>query len=1034
MDIPKILLKNIGSGDAVLVLGAGASIGASSPDGRTAPTTAQLADAIAEKFLGDEHMGGPLSSVVELAASESDTQTVQDFIGALFKDLGPAPFHMLLPTFRWKAIATTNFDLVVERTYAQCNRRSQDLVPLIKNGDRVEEKLKSQRSLRFLKLHGCITRTSDQSIPLILTPDQYITHRSGRDRLFDQLKTFSYEHPLIFVGHSLQDPDIRQFLLELGEDEIRPRYYTVTPQLTAAEKRLWEGRRITPLVGSFEDFLSTLDKELSSAFRGVTTVPALPNLPISERFIVQNPGLSPSCSEFLESDVEYVRDDLSIEALDPRLFYRGLSPRWSAVDADLDVRRDLEDTILYDAVLDESDETNHRFYAIKGHAGSGKSVLLQRIAWEAANTYKKLCLFVQPHGTFDFESLSELSKVVGERIYLFVDDVGDHVPQIVRLLERAGHTSIALTIFAAERINEWNMSCSDLEPYLTDEFEVRYLSPKEIDELLALLQHHRALFRLEKASDQERREAFVNRAGRQLLVALHEATLGKPFEDIIAGEYDEITPLTAKTLYLGICFLNRYNVPVRAGIVNRVYGIRFTEFRQHFFRPLESLIFARYDRRTGDYTYKTRHPHIAQIVVDRALGNVSDNLSLHRQMLMAMNIDYDADRNAFKRLVRGREILNAFPDHQMASSVYTTARQRFGQEPYLLQQEALYEMHRPNGNLTRANSLLNRAKDKTPFDRTLTHSLAELELRRSEDAKTALEAEAHLREAERLVRPLITNRVQDSYPFHTLAKVQLERLKAFLGDCSIADTDLLINDRINAVEAVVQEGLQKFPDDTYLLDVESQLASLLSDDDRAMVALKSAFTKVPDNAFIAIRLAKLFIAGGDIDEAIVTYKASIGAGVNDKRVYFNYARLLIDQNNTDESEITYYLRRAFTEGDSNIEAQFWYARQLYVSGEIAASRGRFRELKRLPINPQMKRNIRGIMRDNQGETTFTGTVERLEYDYGFLSRDGTGDQVFFHIKNVDDEVWELLERGNRVSFSIGFNFWGANAIHLRTEY
>ena len=137
---------------------------------------------------------------------------------------------------------------------------------------------------------------------------------------------------------------------------------------------------------------------------------------------------------------------------------------------------------------------------------------------------------MQSHGTLEFEALSELSKVVDERIYLFVDDVGDQMPQVLRVLEKAEKTSIRLTIFAAERINEWNMSCSDLEPYLTDEFEVRYLSPKEIDRLLALLQYHHALFRLEKVSEPERRAAFVDRAGRQLLVALHEATLGKPFE------------------------------------------------------------------------------------------------------------------------------------------------------------------------------------------------------------------------------------------------------------------------------------------------------------------------------------------------------------------------------------------------------------------------------------------------------------------------------------------------------------------------
>ena len=227
---------------------------------------------------------------------------------------------------------------------------------------------------------GALPGHPDLSIPLILTPDQYITHRSGRNLIFDHLKTLSYEHPLIFVGHSLQDPDIRQFLLELGKEDERPRYYTVTPTLTAPEKRLWESRRITPLEGSFEDFLSALDQKLPSTFRGVTAVPVLPELPIAERFVVRNPGLSPSCYEFLENDVEYVRDDMPVETLDPRMFYRGLNPRWSAVDANLDVRRDLEDAILYDAVLDESGETNHRFYAIKGHAGSGKSVLLHRIA------------------------------------------------------------------------------------------------------------------------------------------------------------------------------------------------------------------------------------------------------------------------------------------------------------------------------------------------------------------------------------------------------------------------------------------------------------------------------------------------------------------------------------------------------------------------------------------------------------------------------------------------------------------------------
>ena len=54
----------------------------------------------------------------------------------IFIGFKPAPFHELLPTFRWRAIATTNYDLIVERAYERVGDRLQALVPFIKNGQR----------------------------------------------------------------------------------------------------------------------------------------------------------------------------------------------------------------------------------------------------------------------------------------------------------------------------------------------------------------------------------------------------------------------------------------------------------------------------------------------------------------------------------------------------------------------------------------------------------------------------------------------------------------------------------------------------------------------------------------------------------------------------------------------------------------------------------------------------------------------------------------------------------------------------------
>ena len=1027
MQLPDTLIEGVRTGNVVLVLGAGASIGASTSNGQSAPSAVELAKLLSNRFLGGAHTGDPLPIVAELAISESDLLTVQEYIRALFGDLEPAPFHELLPTFKWAGLATTNYDLVIERAYDRCDKRAQDIVPLIKNGDRINEKLRSHRSLMLLKLHGCITRTADTSVPLILSVDQYLTHRAGRDRIFGHLKELSYEHPIVFVGHSLRDPDIRQLLLELGDSDLRPRYYIVIPTATDPEKRFWDSKRISALEGTFEDFLNTLNDQISTPFRGIVPVPIAEGLPIAERFTVRNPGLSSECLAFLENDVEYVRNGMPIAGLNPPLFYRGFNPRWSAIDQDLDVRRDIEDKILLEAVLSEDGGRDCRLHTIRAHAGSGKSVLLQRVSWEAAKTYEKLCLYLQPDGRLSFDAIRELSKVIDERIHLFVDDIDEHVPEILELIGMAQRSSISLSIIGASRINEWNMSCEDLEPYVMNDFELGYLSAREIGSLLELLEKHNSLFRLEEASPEERRAAFTERAGRQLLVALHEATLGKPFEDIVADEFSAVQPDDARLIYLGVCFLNRFDVDVRAGIISRVYGVRFTEFKNHFFQPLEGLVFTKFDRVSRDYVYVTRHPHIAGIVVERALTRPTEKLDVYLQVINSMNIDYESDRRAFRKLVRGRSLLEEFPDHQMVEAIYTNARFKVRDDPYLYHQIAIYEMNRPDGNLQEANGLLTQAQSLAPDNRAIVHSLAELQLRRAEEAKTTLEFHKNIREAQVLARPLAGATSVDSHGFHTLAKSHIAKLRKIINGDDESATDIGVTDAIKDAEEALQEGLQRFPGDPYLLAAESDLGELLSDDTRSMNALRTAFEKNPHNPFIVVRLAKGLVSKNYMDEARAVYRRAIEAGVVDRHVHFNYAKLLIDSNDENGTDIEYHLRRSFTDGDRNSESQFWYARQLYINGTIDESRMRFSQLKLTRGNPVIKRKVRGLIFEGGQAKRFSGSVDRILGDYGFVIRDGLADAMFLHPNNIESHIWNHLERGVRITFSVGFNYWGPTA-------
>ena len=1033
MQLTHHLIEEVRSGRVVLVLGAGASLGAKTPEGESSPTTAQLAKMIADRFLGGQHADDSLPNISDLAISESDLGRFQEYIRTVFQDLQPATFHRLLPTFKWAGLATTNFDLVIERTYNQCQKRAQELKPLIKNGELVEEKLRSPRSVMYMKLHGCITRTTDPEVPLILSVDQYLTHLHHRSNIFGHLEDLSYEHTVVFVGHSLQDPDIRHLLLKLGNSNSRPRYFTVTPKVSGPEERFWESKRITALVGTFEEFLTTLDAEIPSPFRTIVLESKAPDLPISSRFSVANPALTSDCVDFLENDVDYVCDGMQIENVEPKHFYRGFSPIWSAVDKDLDVRRDIEEEIMLDAVLDDDSEEGCRVYSVRGHAGSGKTVLIQRVAWEAAHEFRKLCLFARPNSQIAFDPIRELSQVINERIYLFIDDVNECVPQTRELIERAQQHSVRLTIFVTARVNEWNISCEEIEPHVDRDFSVGYLSPREVGQLLELLEDHNALFRLEKATQAERRIAFEEHAGRQLLVALHEATLGKPFEDIIADEFDAIVPSHARLMYLGICFLNRYDVPVRAGLISRVYGLRFTDFKESLFQPLEGLVFAQYSRSTNDYVYRTRHPHIAEIVVSRALQEASDKLDTYLQIISNMNVDYASDRSAFRRLVRGRSLTEEFRDHQISQRIYLAARLKVGDDPHLLHQMAIYEMNRPNGSLKQATLYLKKASDLAPQNRNIIHSLAELHLKRAESSDVSLEFQKHIRDARKLAESLTGRNAVVAHGYHTLAKLQISQLKRVMESRSEQEGETELRRVVKDAEDIIQKGLQKFPGDSYLLAAESDLGQLLSDDARATRALETAYHNNPSDPFIAARLAKLKVSKRQVDEALGIYRSALDSKVNVKHLHFSYAKLMIDQGIDNGPEIEYQLRRAFTDGDSNFEAQFWYARQLYINEKIIEANDRFLRLKGTTLSLAIKRKIRGTISSTGTETVFSGRVDQLRPDHGFVVRDGISDRIFIHVKNTRQVIWEQLEVDLRLYFKIAFNFWGATAIEIRLE-
>ncbi len=1039
LELPQALVDAVREERAVLFLGAGSSRNALHPKNVQMPDGEGLRDFLCDSFFGGKLKTRSLAAVTDYAINERDLLTVQEVVAGFFREFEPADFHKLIPTFRWRALVTTNLDLIVEKAYKGTPNSHQELVIFLKNNQHFDIEMKKRVDpIPFLKLHGCIDHPNDIEIPLVLSNEQLLQWKQNRDRLFHYFADLGYEHYLIFCGYAFNDFHIRTILFDLTDPKInRPQYALVDPSLAEVESRYWNKNRVTPLKATFAEFMHALNGAIPAIARAIPRRLAGGTTSLSFFYRVSNPPESVSLKEFLGQDARHIRSGMPVEAQDPKAFYRGSDNGWGGISQDLDARRNITDSILADAILASEEERTSKvdLFLISGPAGNGKTISLKRVAWEAALRYGQLVLFLEEGGSVRAEALEEIYRLTNRRIFLLIDHVALFVPELVETIERCKRIGVLLTVLVTERDNEWNTRCQALDRYLASEFPVRYLSEREIRDLLEKLEKHGALGELRFRPLSERVEAFLNSAERQLLVALHDLTLGEPFERIVRDEFQRIVPEEAKVLYLDICTLNRLGVPVRAGLISRVSGIVFKDFRERFFLPLEHIVQTREDRYIGDFTYSARHPHVAEIVFSQALEDPELRFSQVVRMLNGMNISYSSDEFAFRVLTRGRTVTNTFKSQELGRKLYEIAQELIGPDGYLMQQRGIFEMTHAGGSLDLAERYLDQAGELKPKDRTILHSQAELLRRKAASSADSLERAKLRQRASEKLAPLLDPFGDDPHGFHTKALLEIDSLRDVLAQIAESGVDKAREQVflriVREVEQSIAEGLQLFPDNERLLGAEAEFRDLIDQSNRAEEALKKAFAINPRQDWIAVRLARK-LASKDLPAARKILNQCLDANPGSKWVHFELAKSYLYSTDPAERSLRKdHFRRSFSEGDSNFDAQFWFARELFLSGEYPEARKLFEHLKEAPISPTIKRRIRGVLMDTDGKRMrFSGTVVKREDTYCLVRSSAFPEQLLLHISNFVDD-WQRLSLGSDLEISVGFTMTGVQASEAR---
>jgi hypothetical protein len=219
MDVPEELVEDLARGNCVLFVGAGLSIGAGVPD--WSGLMHKMMTWATEHGIDLRGIKRELKGLIRnrdhlIVAQELRDQMgeihFRQFMQEVFRkdDLQPTDTHRLLPGTGFAAVVTTNYDKLLEATYA-----SDEGVPpesYTQEQHAVLSRLNKEGRFYILKLHGDI----DSMNSIVLGRSNYRGVMFGNPAYRAFLGALFLARTVLFIGASFTDLDLLIFLDELS--------------------------------------------------------------------------------------------------------------------------------------------------------------------------------------------------------------------------------------------------------------------------------------------------------------------------------------------------------------------------------------------------------------------------------------------------------------------------------------------------------------------------------------------------------------------------------------------------------------------------------------------------------------------------------------------------------------------------------------------------------------------------------------------------------------------------------------------------
>lgn len=772
------LSRQIRMGQALLVLGAGASIQSTNRFGKPLKNSTQLAERLCTEA-GLPFSGESLPTVYEAIKGSrlSDIQ-INNILREEYSDTTPSQDLIDLFRVSWRRVYTFNIDDTLDNiTSLRSGQRRRYYNGMI---DRVAD-FEGPLNLHVIYLHGQATKPEHGLIfseteysKAALNEHLYWYSRAGQD----------YLSCPVFIESRLDEPVLWSQIerAKRMEGSTAGLGFVVTPaEITTIQAQSLKNKGLVHIKAN----LAELNKWLSRTFRDGVTV-----TDIVKATSLENKDLSSLTREDINA-AHYLCPIVlpniinRLAQMPPseikrvgRTFLRGFPPTWDIAASDIPVY--LHDcNIIYDKMKDAI-ENHTRLFVLTGQAGSGKTTAIMMVLLKLLQSGNRKVYEVSGD-VRSVQHIFSVLKKLAEPCIVYIGDLflyGDHLADD---LERLRGTDIIVVTSA--RSGEWNEHfarhfCRTAEVHKFSRF-----SDQDYQPLLQRLNQYvpAPAFKQLTAKEQLTRLA---KSRRQLLIALHETTQSENFAEVMETEYRRLPDEDTKRLFViaGIATMARVGISVDTATA--VYGKHCRRAFESALGALDGIV-----ELTESNRLVARHElYVRQIVehvidFERFSAVLCDILDVFaRYEIPVIRKINRTDGYLFKTLVNHDFIFKAASVHGDPSggkSIYERYEIDFQLDGHLWLQYGLYLINL--NEFDDAHKMLKRSIEAYPENPFALHALSHLQLRIASHSKSFDKYTENLIQ-EAITRLELLNAratlADDQYPLVTMAMGHVGALAA----------------------------------------------------------------------------------------------------------------------------------------------------------------------------------------------------------------------------------------------------------------